>query len=103
MTGSLNRSFWSSCGKGLRRDKIREAVRTGLPPAILGLREAVMISQERKEYLLDLWFEETNEDWTQVWRNELNQEERVLVSLWDSGYSENICCVLERTLKAGME
>ena len=62
-----------------------------------------MISQECKEYLLDLWFEETNEDWTQAWRNELSQEERVLVSLWDGGYSENICCVLEQTLKAEME
>lgn len=59
-----------------------------------------MISQERKECLLDLWFEETNEDWTQAWRNELSQEESALVSLWDRGYSENIGCVLERILKA---
>lgn len=55
-----------------------------------------MISQEHKKYLLDLWFEETNEDWTQVWRDELNQEELALVSLWDRGYSESICCVMER-------
>lgn len=55
-----------------------------------------MISQERKEYLLDLWFEETNEDWTQAWRNELNQEECALVNLWDRRYAGSACCVLER-------
>lgn len=61
-----------------------------------------MISQERREYLLDLWFEETNEDWTQAWRSELNQEECVLVSLWDRGYLKCAHCVLEQILRAEM-
>lgn len=55
-----------------------------------------MISQERREYLLDLWFGETNEGWTRIWRDELNQEELTLVNLWDQGYSKSICCLLEQ-------
>lgn len=42
-----------------------------------------MISKSRREELLDLWFEETNEDWTQEWRGRLSEAEAALVDSWD--------------------
>ncbi len=71
----------------------------GLPPAILGLRVHVMISQERKEYLLDLWFEETNEDWTQEWRDALNEAEATLAARWDRQECQTMCQLLNRIQK----
>lgn len=45
-----------------------------------------MPTKERIESLYSLWLNETNEDWTQEWREELTQEELGLVEQWDSDY-----------------
>ena len=58
-----------------------------------------MISQSRKEELLDLWFEETNESWTQEWRDTLDEAEAALVDCWDRQYSQAANQLLGRTLK----
>lgn len=46
-----------------------------------------MVSRERETALLSLWWSETEEDWTQEWRNELRVEELALVESWDRRYS----------------
>ncbi len=45
-----------------------------------------MISEERKAELQELWWDETNEDWTQEWRDELTKEEQALINQWDEQY-----------------
>lgn len=48
------------------------------------------MTEERREDLLHLWWEETSEDWTQEWRDELTPEEAALVDSWDSGFINGI-------------
>lgn len=48
------------------------------------------MTEQRKEELLSLWWEETNEEWTQDWRDELTPEEQGLVESWDSGFINGI-------------
>jgi len=48
-----------------------------------------MVSMERKAELLDLWGDETNEDWTQEWRDGLNEEELAMVNRWDEQYNSS--------------
>ncbi len=50
-----------------------------------------MVSMERKMELQDLWGNETNEDWTQEWRDDLSEEELALVDQWDKQYDSGIC------------
>lgn len=45
-----------------------------------------MIPDWRKEHLLDNWMNETNEEETQEWRNELTPEEEKLVEEWDNKF-----------------
>lgn len=42
-----------------------------------------MISPSRYEELHGLFWDETNEEWTQEWREDLTQEEAALVAQWD--------------------
>ena len=42
-----------------------------------------MVSKNREAALLSLWWSETNEKWTQEWRDGLNGEELALVESWD--------------------
>ena len=42
-----------------------------------------MISPERKEELEELFWSETNEEWTQQWRFDLTEEEADLVDAWE--------------------
>ena len=69
-----------------------------------------MISEQRMQKISALFWAETSEDWTQEWRDELTEEEIVLVKGWDydftqislrmrgavSADSENIASYLER-------
>ena len=42
-----------------------------------------MITDERLNELHEMFWSETNEDWTQEWRDELTEEEDALVFEWD--------------------
>lgn len=42
-----------------------------------------MITDQRRDELRSLFWAETNEDWTQEWRNELTSEEAALIEKWD--------------------
>lgn len=44
----------------------------------------------RKEELAQLWGDETNEEWTQEWRDELTPEEQALVAKWDANACRGI-------------
>ena len=46
-----------------------------------------MVSKNREAALLSLWWSETNEKWTQEWRDGLNGEELALVESWDRRFS----------------
>ena len=48
------------------------------------------MTEQSKEELLSLWWEETNEKWTQEWREELTPEEQELVESWDNGFINGI-------------
>ncbi len=58
-----------------------------------------MISKTREDELLDLWFEETNEAWTQEWRDTLNEAEAMLVDCWDRQYCQAVDQLLGKILK----
>ena len=47
-----------------------------------------MVSEERKEELYDYHCSETNESETQNWRNDLTDEEELLVKEWDTAYDK---------------
>ena len=49
-----------------------------------------MISKNREAALLSLWWSETNEKWTQEWRDGLNGEELALVESWDRRFSSGV-------------
>ena len=49
-----------------------------------------MITKERREQLLWLFENETNEDETQKWRDELTDEEADMVALWERVYWEGL-------------
>ena len=54
----------------------------------------MIISKERETELYELWLSETNEEWTQEWRNELTSAEKKLVENWDNNSIEgliNLC------------
>ena len=46
-----------------------------------------MVSKNREAALLSLWWSETNEKWTQEWRDGLNGEELALVESWDRRFA----------------
>lgn len=45
-----------------------------------------MISAERIQEMVALFWAETNEEWTQEWRDELTKEEAALVCRWDRDF-----------------
>jgi hypothetical protein len=45
-----------------------------------------MISQERIEELESYFWDETNDEDTQEWRNDLDEEEEKLVDKWEKQY-----------------
>lgn len=58
-----------------------------------------MISQERIEELETYFWEETNDEDTQYWREDLNDKEKKLVCEWDKGYGESVAGLCEEILK----
>lgn len=50
-----------------------------------------MLTETRYQYLMWLWENETNDEETQEWRDELDQEEQELVDRWDNGFYEGLC------------
>lgn len=49
-----------------------------------------MLTETRYQYLMWLWENETNDEETQEWRDELDQEEQELVDRWDNGFYEGL-------------
>lgn len=58
-----------------------------------------MISPSRYEELNDNFWAETNEEWTQEWRNELTPEEAALVRSWDKQTDEGLRRMCQRILE----
>lgn len=56
------------------------------------------MDNERRDALYRLWCEETGEDKTQEWRQELDGEELELVTQWDRGYSQGVNTLCSRLL-----
>jgi len=61
---------------------------------------APTVSDERRDELLELFWSETNEDWTQEWRDDLTPEESVLVDGWDDAYEKGVLRLMERIVAA---
>lgn len=47
----------------------------------------------RREHLLDNWNNETNEAWTQEWRDGLTPEELEYIAQLDGGYDKGVCSI----------
>lgn len=54
-----------------------------------------MIRDERRKELESLFWAETNEDWTQEWRDDLTPEEAVMVEKWDRDYETGLAQMCE--------
>lgn len=52
------------------------------------------MTDKRREELLFLWEAETNEDWTQKWRDELTADEQAEVEQWDYGFMNGIARII---------
>lgn len=49
-----------------------------------------MLTEARYEQLCWLWENETNDEETQEWRDELTAEEQALVDQWDYGFNDGL-------------
>lgn len=49
-----------------------------------------MISKKRMKQLQNLWIDETNEEWTMKWRDDLTSEEETLVDKWDQQFIDDM-------------
>ena len=63
----------------------------------------MIISEERETELYELWSSETNEEWTQEWRDELTSAEKKLVENWDNGFEEGLIKLCKDILKQAEE
>jgi len=52
------------------------------------------ISDERIEELGACFWDESNEEWTQEWRDDLNPAEAALIAEWDRSYDNGIDRIL---------
>lgn len=57
-----------------------------------------MPTKERIESLYSLWLNETNEDWTSEWREDLTQKELELVEQWDNDYCRGVLRICQEIL-----
>jgi len=57
-----------------------------------------MISQERIGELESCFWDETNDEETQSWRDDLEVEEQELVDKWDGQYASSICKMCKEIL-----
>lgn len=58
-----------------------------------------MISKERMEELEHYFWEESNDEDTQEWREDLNEEEEKLVSEWDKKVCRGMATLCEKIIK----
>jgi hypothetical protein len=58
-----------------------------------------MISKERIEELEDCFWNESNDEYTQEWRDDLNAEEEQIVSEWDQNYNSAFTSMCKEILK----
>ena len=49
-----------------------------------------MLTETRYQHLIWLWENETNDEETQEWRDELDQEEQELVDRWNNGFYDGL-------------
>lgn len=54
-----------------------------------------LVSKERIEELESLFWSETNDEWTQEWRDELSPAELALVDKWDCRCANGIAKLFE--------
>jgi len=64
----------------------------------VGRGEWIMPNKERLEQLCSLWWDETNEAWTQKWRNGLTKEEQEIVTGWDNHYCGSVVRLCQRIM-----
>jgi hypothetical protein len=57
-----------------------------------------MISNERLEELESYFWEESNDEDTQLWREDLSEEEDKLISEWDKKYNVGIANLCEQII-----
>ena len=58
-----------------------------------------MISQERFDELQELFWSETNEEWTQEWRDELTAEESEIIDKWDNKVAKGMYQLASRIVE----
>lgn len=58
-----------------------------------------MITDERKQELESLFWDETNEEWTQGWREDLTPEEATMVEKWDQDFETGLAQMCEMSRK----
>ena len=58
-----------------------------------------MISQERFDELQELFWSETNESWTQEWRDELTPEEAEIIDKWDNKVADGMYQLASRIIE----
>jgi hypothetical protein len=58
-----------------------------------------MISQDRIDELEYYFYNESNDEDTQTWRDYLNKEEQELINKWDKQFSKGMINVCEEILK----
>ena len=58
-------------------------------------KELSMLTETRYQHLMWLWENETNDEETQEWRDELDQEEQELVDRWDNGFYDGLCRIYQ--------
>ncbi len=66
----------------------------------------MIISEERETELYEFWSSETNEEWTQEWRDELTSAEKKLVENWDNDSIEgliNFCKEFKKAEERNLE
>jgi len=52
------------------------------------IESTVSISKERLDELEECFWSETNDEWTQEWRDELSPAESAIVDEWDGDYEK---------------
>ncbi len=60
-----------------------------------------MLTEKRYENLMWLWENETNDEETQEWRDELNSEEQELVDRWDNGFYFGLSRMFQNLMGGG--
>ena len=58
-----------------------------------------MINQERFDELQELFWSETNELWTQEWRDELTPEEAEIIDKWDNKVADGMYKIASRIIE----